>query len=98
MYQFSRAIYRELSPQISMPAPGHPAASNHAAVLSACEAVVTRMAIDRHYFALVILNFGDTKSTDLQVTADMRKAGGYYVLAHAGQFTVWASGGDHGSH
>ena len=55
-------------------------------------------AIDRHYFALVILNFGDTKSTDLQVTADMRKAGGYYVLAHAGQFTVWASGGDHGSH
>jgi hypothetical protein len=55
-------------------------------------------AIDRHYFALVILNFGDTKSTDLQVTADMRKAGGYYVLAHAGQFTIWASGGDHGAH
>jgi hypothetical protein len=55
-------------------------------------------AIDRHYFALVILNFGDTKSTDLQVTADMRKAGGYYVLAHAGQFTIWAWGGDHGAH
>jgi hypothetical protein len=51
MYQFSRAIYRELSPHISTPAPGHPAASNHAAILSACEAVVTRMAIDRHYFA-----------------------------------------------
>jgi hypothetical protein len=51
MYQFSRAIYRELSPQILMPAPGHPAASNHAAVLNACEAVVTRMATDRHYFA-----------------------------------------------
>jgi hypothetical protein len=55
-------------------------------------------AIDRHYFALVILNFGDTKTTDLQVTADMRKAGGYYVLAHAGQFTIWAWGGDHGTH
>ena len=55
-------------------------------------------AIDRHYFALVILNFGDTKSTDLQVTADLRKAGGYYVIAHAGQFTIWASGGDHGAH
>ena len=51
MYQFSRAIYRELSPQILAPAPGHPAASNHAAVLNACEAVITRRAIDRHYFA-----------------------------------------------
>jgi hypothetical protein len=51
MYQFSRAIYRELSPQILAPAPGHPAASNHAAVLNACEAVITRMAVDRHYFA-----------------------------------------------
>ena len=51
MYQFSRAIYRELAPQILEPAPGTPAASNHAAVLRACEAVVTRMAVDRHYFA-----------------------------------------------
>ncbi len=50
MYQFSRAIYRELAPQISESAPGIPGA-NHAAVLAACEAVVTRMAIDRHYFA-----------------------------------------------
>ncbi len=51
MYQFSRAIYRELAPQILAPAPGSPASSNHEAVLRACEAVVTRMAIDRHYFA-----------------------------------------------
>jgi hypothetical protein len=51
MYQFSRAIYRELSPQILPAAQGSPAASNHEAVLRACEAVVTRMAIDRHYFA-----------------------------------------------
>jgi hypothetical protein len=51
MYQFSRAIYRELSSQIMAPAPGLPAANNHAAVLRACEAVVTRLAIDRHYFA-----------------------------------------------
>jgi hypothetical protein len=50
MYQFSRAIYRELAPQISEPASGSPG-ENHAAVLRACEAVVTRMAIDRHYFA-----------------------------------------------
>jgi len=51
MYQFSRAIYRELAPQIIAPALGAPAASNHAAVLRACEAVVTRLATDRHYFA-----------------------------------------------
>ncbi len=50
MYQFSRAIYRELAPQIAEPAAANSAA-NHAAVLAACEAVVTRMAIDRHYFA-----------------------------------------------
>jgi hypothetical protein len=51
MYQFSRAIYRELAPQIVAPAPGADSASNHAAVLRACEAVVTRLATDRHYFA-----------------------------------------------
>jgi hypothetical protein len=51
MYQFSRAIYRELAPHIVAPAPGAPAARNHAAVLRACEAVVTRLATDRHYFA-----------------------------------------------
>jgi len=48
-------------------------------------------AIASHYFSLVILDFGDTLATDRQVTADMRRAGGYYVLARAGRFTVWAS-------
>ena len=48
-------------------------------------------AINSHYFSLVILNFGDTAATDTQITADMRHAGGYYVLARAGQFTIWAS-------
>ena len=51
MYQFSRAIYRELAPHIVAPVSGAPAARNHAAVLRACEAVVTRLATDRHYFA-----------------------------------------------
>jgi hypothetical protein len=51
MYQFSRAIYRELAPQILDDPPGSQCESNHAVVLRACEAVVTRMAIDRHYFA-----------------------------------------------
>jgi hypothetical protein len=51
MYQFSRAIYRELAPEIVPPLPGAPVASNHTAVLRACEAVVERMALDRHHFA-----------------------------------------------
>jgi hypothetical protein len=41
----------------------------------------------------VILDFGDTATADTQITADMRRAGGYYVLAYAGRFTVWASRG-----
>ena len=52
-----------------------------------------RAAIDSHYFSLVILDFGDTAATDRQITADMRHAGGYYVLARAGRFTIWASAG-----
>jgi hypothetical protein len=49
-----------------------------------------RAALADHYFSLVVLNFGDTVTTDRQITADMRRAGGYYVLARAGQFTIWA--------
>ncbi len=51
MYQFSRAIYRELAPHILAPPQGAGTMSNHARVLSACEKVVERMATDRHYFA-----------------------------------------------
>jgi hypothetical protein len=48
-------------------------------------------AINSHYFSLVILNFGDTAATDREITADMSHAGGYYGVARAGRFTVWAS-------
>ena len=51
MYQFSRAIYRELAPQILAPPPGADPTANQTAVLRACEEVVTRLATDRHYFA-----------------------------------------------
>jgi hypothetical protein len=51
MYQFSRAIYRELAPEIVAAPPGEPPASNRRAVLRACEQVITRLATDRHYFA-----------------------------------------------
>jgi len=51
MYQFSRAIYRELAPHILAPPPGATATSNHEQVLRACEVFVERLATDRHYFA-----------------------------------------------
>ncbi|HEX2015943.1 MAG TPA: hypothetical protein VGN69_04550 [Solirubrobacteraceae bacterium] len=52
MYQFSRAIYRELAPYIEE----HRMAqsqdvSSHAHVLHSCEAAVERLITDRHYFA-----------------------------------------------
>ncbi len=51
MYQFSRAIYRELADEVIE---GHNSAQhclNHERVLRACEAAVERLATDRHYFA-----------------------------------------------
>jgi hypothetical protein len=60
MYQFSRAIYRELAPYIATPKPGSTGSATgsaatdhnrHGQVLHACEAAVERMATDRHYFA-----------------------------------------------
>jgi 4-amino-4-deoxy-L-arabinose transferase-like glycosyltransferase len=48
-------------------------------------------AISSHFFSLVILDFGDTAATDNQITADMSHAGGYYVLARTGPYTIWAS-------
>ena len=49
MYQFSRAIYRELARDIR-PLPGECAQHAHTAVLEACERTIERMATDRHYF------------------------------------------------
>ena len=51
MYQFSRAIYREIAADVlEDPHAGCPYA-NHERVLRACEAAVERLANDRHYFA-----------------------------------------------
>jgi hypothetical protein len=51
MYQFSRAIYREIATDVlEDPHAGCPHA-NHERVLRACEAAVERLANDRHYFA-----------------------------------------------
>jgi hypothetical protein len=51
MYQFSRAIYRELSGEIDGAVVGKDARSAHAHVLRSCEATVERLVGDRHYFA-----------------------------------------------
>jgi hypothetical protein len=52
MYQFSRAIYRELAEDIlggdELSVGGR---ANHQEVLRACERAVLRLATDRHYFA-----------------------------------------------
>lgn len=54
-------------------------------------------AIRRHYFTLVILDFGDTATTDTAIAAYLKQAGDYHLIAElpywdrfgAGQFTVW---------
>jgi hypothetical protein len=48
MYQFSRAIYRDLAPYIETEGPHGRHA--HADVLRSCEATVERLVSDRHYF------------------------------------------------
>ena len=53
MFEFSRAIYREIEEHIvedphADPEHPHP---NHERVLRACESAVLRLATDRHYFA-----------------------------------------------
>jgi len=47
MYQFSRAIYREIAHEIDSTA----GRDGHEAVLRACEQTIERLVTDRHYFA-----------------------------------------------
>jgi hypothetical protein len=49
MFQFSRAIYRELAPFVERESPDD--LRGHRRVLRACESAVDRLANDRHYFA-----------------------------------------------
>lgn len=50
MYEFSRAIYREVAGEIDASVRGCSRAS-HEHVLRSCEATIERLATDRHYFA-----------------------------------------------
>jgi hypothetical protein len=51
MYQFSRAIYRELADEIIEDQRPPTLVSNHERVLRACEAAIHRLVTDRYYFA-----------------------------------------------
>jgi hypothetical protein len=51
MYRFSRAIYREIAPEIVEDQHACSCHANHERVLRACEAAIERLATDRHYFA-----------------------------------------------
>jgi hypothetical protein len=58
-------------------------------------------AIRNHYFTLIALNFGDTAAIDDRITADIRRYGGYHIVAELpyadthgiGQYTVWGRTG-----
>jgi hypothetical protein len=50
MYQFSRAIYREIAADID-PQAVCPGTTAHGHVLRSCESTIQRLANDRHYFA-----------------------------------------------
>ena len=51
MYQFSRGIYRELTPLLDRSYGARSTFEVRRALLRACEASVERLATDRHYFA-----------------------------------------------
>lgn len=51
MYQFSRAIYRELAPHLAASDAGGVPLGSQQQVLRACESTVERLATDRFYFA-----------------------------------------------
>jgi hypothetical protein len=51
MYQFSRAIYRELAPYVVEEKRSSRAESNRELVLRECESAIERLMTDRRYFA-----------------------------------------------
>lgn len=62
MYQFSRAIYRELADEVS-PQPSGGRGEAQARLLRECEGAMERLATDRHYFAHPVRTlFNDVRS------------------------------------
>ena len=75
MYQFSRAIYRELAYEIDDNA-GRQA---HESVLRACESTIERLVTDRHYFARP----ARTLFTDIRVHFPMRSQARVWSVVQA---------------
>jgi hypothetical protein len=62
MYQFSRAIYRELAAEVTPQTSGGRVAAQ-TRLLAECESAMTRLATDRHYFAHPVRTlFNDVRS------------------------------------
>ena len=71
MYQFSRAIYRELSEEVT-PGSLTAIAERRRRLLSRCEASMERLATDRHYFARPVRTvFNDIRAL-FPMSAQMR--------------------------
>ena len=51
MYQFSRALYRDLAPLVTDDKPSAQRESNRTLVLRECESAIERLMTDRRYFA-----------------------------------------------
>lgn len=83
MYQFSRAIYRELSPYIDT----SQAPNGHANVLRACETTIERLANDRHYFARPARTLFTDVRTNFPIAAQPRVWG--VVSAYVGAAQEW---------
>ncbi|MEX1141955.1 MAG: hypothetical protein WD993_08725 [Thermoleophilaceae bacterium] len=78
MYQFSRAIYRELASEVT-PQPTGGRAAAQARLLSECEGAMERLAMDRHYFAHPVKTlFTDVRSL-FPISGQMRV---YRVIEH----------------
>ena len=78
MYQFSRAIYRELALEVS-PQPSGGRAVAQARLLSDCESAMERLATDRHYFAHPVRTLFNDVRTLFPMSSQLRV---YRVIEH----------------
>src|SRR5205809_5222894 len=77
MYQFSRAIYRELARDIDADVSIRGACA-HEHVLRSCEATIERLVSDRHYFARP----SRTLFYDIRTCFPMRAQSGVWAVVH----------------
>ena len=78
MYQFSRAIYRELASEVQPDAAGSRCATRQR-LLRECESAMERLASDRHYFARPVRTLFKDIRTLFPMSSQMRV---YRVIEH----------------